>query len=221
MSDLIKQARADLDRVSPEAWVEVYGARLLDELERTTPHAQQAAASAAVLHYGHRAANAISEALNGFRNLTGWTPEGKRPKGTKERWAAAMVMALAVKTALDGFLAGCRPFLRQMVGEATPKGVEAAGRLEELMDTVRAVDPGTPATAAAVDRFEESIWKLRNQLLFKTGHPVMSDAAVRAAGGVQALAAERGQCETIGPGGRCWLYKDHPGDCRFKRKRGH
>lgn len=221
MSDLLKRAREDLTRVEPEAWVAVYAERLPDELDSRPDNTARLAALTRILGYARRAAETIAAALDAFQEATGWDPKvkGKRLKAAPQRWTAAVALALATRRAVEAFLTASRPFLGQISYRPGGKDMAAAESLETVLNEARRVAPNDPAVAEKLAAFEESTRRLRDRILGLRQHPVSSDPALAAAGSIEALIGERGQCATIGPGGRCWLYADHPGECQPRKEK--
>lgn len=224
MSDFdISRARDDLTRVSSSAWVEVYGEATLDEICRLREEAEDLrqrmsnlGGMTIVLGHARRAVDAIVTALDAFEKITGWVP-GRKLKVTPRRWTAACGLAATCRTATNGFLASSRPFLRQIAGQPDPADLAAADRMEAVVTEARSIAPDTPEVAEKLQQFEESTWKIRDRLLRLKRHPVSSDARYIESGGVEPAIEIHGQCSHIGPGGRCWLYADHPGDHQYRR----
>lgn len=231
MSELAERARRDLERVSPGAWAEVYAEPLLQEIERIETggagaldrRVRSLTDLALLLGHSRRLVAGIGAALQQFERATGWSPkDGRQLKATPRRWAAAKALVVSVKSDLLGFLTAVRPITQRMAGRPSPATPEAAGgddgrenaaRLEAAVESITENAPDTPEARDALASFTGAVRTLRDRALKIDRHPVGQDPAYLRAGSVETLVAERGRCDKVGPGGRCWFYRDHPGRC--------
>ena len=150
MSDLLTKARADLERLKPEVWIEDYGEALMDQLASTN---QSALTLAVAGGRSSRITKQIGEALQVFEKSTGWKIEIKRKlKVTAPRWAASQALASAVHLALN---------------EQKPKsGEKVAQSLEHSLDQAKklAATVHSPAIEEKMGRFEGSVRRIQGIL---------------------------------------------------------
>ena len=219
MSDLLERAREDLSRLEPDAWFDVYAERLIAELDAADGRRVQEVkmqAVTVVLRLARRAMEAIAAELDTFEKTTGWEPDLKRKlKLTPQRWTAARTLALSTRTAVETFLRASRTHQATITRQPGRKDVRAAAILEAALEEAQRIAP--PSTGPVLKIFERSTLRLRNRMLHLQDHPVGKDPAFLAAGSVEAVIEDRGQCQNLGEGGRCWFYDGHPGEHQHRR----
>lgn len=201
MSDLLKRAREDLRTVSAEAWVEIYGERLLDEADRTA--AVCATANEVVARF-IRAAWSLRKGLDSFKKATGWSP-GARPGRSR----AAFALAEAVSSAQREILSG-KPQPKR-TGDLR---ASLARRLEESLGDIRRRVAATgvasnPDVARKLSEFERGTERMVDKVLGVDRHPAGKE--LRDAGTtVGELVRKIGPCSSTHG---CRLWDGHPGDC--------
>ncbi len=172
--DLARRALEDLDRedVTADAWVQVYGRRLAEELSASqalmNTSAETVKATRQVFVLSVRLMSDLQRELTAFQAATHWFPgRTKTLKATALRWSAALRFAAACHRIVKQFFpavsgaAAAAPASLLHDDRKDPKARAAregaAARLKELLDEVRSSGSTGPAT----DRFVETVDLMR------------------------------------------------------------
>lgn len=227
--DLTRRARSDLERLKPETWIEVYGTELIDGLEESRGRRLELARvntdAVAAVESARRMCDTFLRALASFQRLTSWERGRKGLKATPKRWVAAQALATAVSFGVEGFVRGAAAMF---VAGRRPPGLEpesapsaqSLAAAEGLEAAVRVAEEIMPeGTSEKVDAYRRAAHIARDAVLLRR-HPIKDLPEFKAVGSIDGMVSKHGQCEGVGPGGRCWLYQGHPGDHQYRKTGG-